>query len=61
MLLNTYFCLVSKKKNDSSGIVYSTNPSFKLQEENETESTPSNKKQNLKVWLERKGHYIGTL
>ncbi len=45
---------MSKKKNSFSGIMYSTNPDFKMQEE---ESTPvqSDKKQNLRVWLERKG------
>lgn len=41
-----------KNKSTSSGIVYSTNPDFKIKSEKEIISTP--KKQNLKVWLERK-------
>ncbi len=45
---------MSKKKNSFSGIMYSTNLDFKMQEEESTRA-PADKKQNLRVWLERKG------
>ena len=46
---------MSKKKTFSSGIMYSTNPDFKLTNEKEETEPPTTKKQDLRVWLERKG------
>ena len=45
---------MSKKKNSGGGLVYSTNPAFKL--ETEKQDTPAQTgKQDLRIWLERKG------
>lgn len=46
---------MSKKKSNNGGLVYSTNPEFKLEQEEEEIATPSASGQELKVWLERKG------
>jgi translation initiation factor 1 len=43
------------KKNSSGGIMYSTNPDFEfLQESKETNSTPANNQQDLRVQLDKK-------
>lgn len=42
------------KKNQSGGIVYSTNPGYRPEEE-EKASTPAPSQQDLRIWLERKG------
>jgi len=46
---------MSKKKSNEGGLVYSTNPNFKLQEDVEEAKTPGVSQQDLRVWLERKG------
>jgi translation initiation factor 1 len=46
---------MSKKKSNEGGLVYSTNPNFKLNEEKEEITTPDASQQDLRVWLERKG------
>ena len=46
---------MSKKKSPEGGLVYSTNPNFKLKEEVEEAKTPGASQQDLRVWLERKG------
>lgn len=46
---------MSKKKKDSGGIVYSTDPSFFLRDaEEETNETLPPAQQDLRVWLDRK-------
>ncbi len=46
---------MSKKKNESSGIVYSTNPDFKYSNNNNTESeTPAPAQQDLRVLRDSK-------
>lgn len=46
---------MSKKKNESSGIVYSTNPDFKYNNDNNTESeTPAPAQQDLRVMRDSK-------
>jgi len=43
------------KKNSSGGIMYSTNPDFEFpQESKETNSTPANNQQDLRVQLDKK-------
>lgn len=46
---------MSKKKSNEGGLVYSTNPEFKLKEDVEESITPGASQQDLRVWLERKG------
>lgn len=46
---------MKKKKNGEGGLVYSTNPDFKLNTDQEENTTPSVSSQDLRVWLERKG------
>ena len=47
---------MSKKKlNDFGGLVYSTNPDFKIEQEQEEPNAISPGEQQLKIWLERKG------
>ena len=57
LIANYIFTVMSKKKSAFSGIIYSTNPAFNIQgnKENEISKTPITKKQDLRVWLERKG------
>jgi translation initiation factor 1 len=43
---------MSKKKAGSNGIVYSTDPSFRQEEEAPAEFTPSSKQQKLRVRLD---------
>jgi len=43
---------MSKKKANSNGIVYSTNPDFKIDEESTPEATLTPKQQKLKVRLD---------
>ena len=43
------------KKNNSGGIMYSTNPDFEFQQESkEISSTPANNQQDLRVQLDKK-------
>lgn len=46
---------MSKKKASEGGLVYSTNPNFKLKEDVIESPTPGASQQDLRVWLERKG------
>lgn len=46
---------MSKKKSNEGGLVYSTNPNFKLKEDAEETITPGASQQDLRIWLERKG------
>jgi translation initiation factor 1 len=46
---------MSNKNKGKSGIVYSTNPTFQYQEEENNSTNTPNNQQQLKVWLERKG------
>jgi translation initiation factor 1 len=46
---------MSKKKNSVGGLVYSTNPDFKPQEEENDIPALSPGQQDLRIWLERKG------
>jgi translation initiation factor 1 len=46
---------MKKKKNGEGGLVYSTNPDFKLNADKEERTSPSASSQDLRVWLERKG------
>ena len=46
---------MSNKIKGKSGVVYSTNPTFKYEETTSTKSTLPSQQQQLKVWLERKG------
>jgi len=46
---------MSKKKSTGGGLVYSTNPDFRIEKEEEFSSTVSPSQQDLKIWLERKG------
>jgi translation initiation factor 1 len=46
---------MSNKNKGKSGVVYSTNPTFKYEEEENSVSNKPNNQQQLKVWLERKG------
>ena len=45
---------MSKKKSNSSGIVYSTDPDFRQEEDSVPEETPLPKQQRLKVRLDTK-------
>ncbi|MBS7564505.1 translation initiation factor [Mucilaginibacter sp. Bleaf8] len=44
-----------KNKNNSSGIMYSTDPNFKIEIDNDDAVTPPPQQQNLKIYLDRKG------
>jgi len=47
---------MSKKQKNTSGIVYSTNPDFKLHPDSKEESaSQKNNSQDLRVWLEYHG------
>lgn len=46
---------MSKKKSNEGGLIYSTNPNFKLKEDVEETIAPGASQQDLRVWLERKG------
>lgn len=43
------------KKNKGSGVVYSTNPDYVFNSFEEETDTPENSRQELKIWLDRKG------
>lgn len=45
---------MSKKKN-TGGLVYSTNPDFKLNQEEEAAAPTTPSQHDLRIWLERKG------
>ncbi len=44
-----------KKNKNATGVVYSTNPDFEYQHEDNSQETLSNSDQALKIWLDRKG------
>ncbi|MCD8539422.1 MAG: translation initiation factor [Leadbetterella sp.] len=44
-----------KKNKSSGGVVYSTNPDYAFQSFEEEPETPENSRQELKIWLDRKG------
>jgi translation initiation factor 1 len=46
---------MSNKNKGKSGLVYSTNPNFQYQEEDNNQETLPPQQQALKIWLERKG------
>jgi len=46
---------MSNKNKGKSGLVYSTNPDFKIDDIQENKESIANSKQDLRVWLERKG------
>ncbi len=46
---------MSNKNKGKSGLVYSTNPNFQSQEEENNQETLPPQQQSLKIWLERKG------
>ncbi|MFN3850444.1 MAG: translation initiation factor [Spirosomataceae bacterium] len=46
---------MSKNKRSTDGIVYSTNPDYKFEDEFEAIGTLPPQQQNLKIWLDRKG------
>lgn len=46
---------MSNKNKGKSGLVYSTNPNFQYQEEDNSQETLPPQQQSLKIWLERKG------
>jgi translation initiation factor 1 len=46
---------MSNKNKGKSGLVYSTNPNFQYQEEENNQETLPPQQQALKIWLERKG------
>lgn len=43
------------KKNKGGGVVYSTNPDYEFNRFEEETETPENSRQELKIWLDRKG------
>lgn len=46
---------MSNKNKGKSGLVYSTNPNYQYQEEDNNQETLPPQQQSLKIWLERKG------
>ena len=44
---------MNKNKKNRKGVMYSTNPDFEFEYENEKMDTLSNKKQNLKVYIDK--------
>ncbi len=46
---------MSNKNKGKSGLIYSTNPNFQYQEEDNNQETLPPQQQSLKIWLERKG------
>lgn len=46
---------MGKKKTVNGGLVYSTNPDYKLEGNKEEHASDKSTKQDLKIWLERKG------
>jgi translation initiation factor 1 len=44
---------MSKKKNNLKGVIYSTNPNFEFEYENDQLETLSTEKQNLKVCIDK--------
>ncbi len=46
---------MSKKRPSEGGLIYSTNPDFKISEPVENLPARSPSQQELKIWLERKG------
>jgi translation initiation factor 1 len=49
------FANMSNKNKGKSGLVYSTNPDFKINVEEEEKVVKAPSQQDLRVWLERKG------
>ena len=45
---------MNKQKKNRKGILYSTNPNFEYEYEENTFETLSNKDQNLEVWIDKK-------
>lgn len=43
------------KKNKGGGVVYSTNPDYEFNSFDDETETPENNRQELKLWLDRKG------
>ena len=46
---------MSKKKNSSGGLIYSTNPDYKINQDEEELAPSKPGQQDLRIWLERKG------
>ncbi len=44
-----------KQKRQTDGVIYSTNPDFKFEDEFESIGTLPSQQQNFKIWLDRKG------
>ena len=45
--------MAAKNKNQNGGLVYSTNPNYSPQEEENSQETPAPSQQDLRVWLEK--------
>ena len=45
---------MNKKRENRKGVLYSTNPNFEYEYENDESKTLDNHKQNLEVWIDKK-------
>ena len=45
---------MNKKKKNRTGVLYSTDPDFEYEYENDESKTLDNHKQNLEVWIDKK-------